>query len=471
MTIRLDIALIQILEGLGPIWFVVALCTLLFFVVAPLRRTVVAAVFMLVATQMWFGPFYFISRNLRWWVLGIVCVRGLLYIAKSKRPAGESRGVHRVLGALVTMALASAFWSDDATYAGALAASFAVGIILTFGIVWRLLDDEVLLGVFVRGVTAFALFIFGMGFVIAAMANYLDIGILIGITGTELGDRYQGLFINPNVAGVLGAILLPIVLAAPRSELRGLARFRWITVALIAASIYFSGSRSALLGSVFSTVVLALYKWGGGAFISMAVAGVILLVTVVYAPLEHIDESAVGHISRTEQLADLSGRFQLWEEGWNAAKDTLVFGKGWGENRALEGGKEGAIEHGGMQGGTNLHNAHLQLLIDLGVVGVALFWTFCLMVLAAGWKILRGHRTHRSALTIVIFASVVAMMADTVAHGWVFSTGSPSTLVFWGFCAMVIKEVDITRRTTFYVERPVRPDSRPPAHREPALAG
>jgi hypothetical protein len=106
--------------------------------------------------------------------------------------------------------------------------------------------------------------------------------------------------------------------------------------------------------------------------------------------------------------------------------------------------KEDALEAGSVQLASNLHNAHIQLLVDLGFAGVLLFWTFCGLVLHAGWRLLSGPRTPRTALTVVIFASVVAMMADTVVHGWVFSTGSPSTLVFWGFCAMVIKEVQRT---------------------------
>jgi O-antigen ligase len=108
--------------------------------------------------------------------------------------------------------------------------------------------------------------------------------------------------------------------------------------------------------------------------------------------------------------------------------------------------KEEALAHGGVSFGTNLHNAHLQLLVDLGLIGVALFWAWCGTVMRGGWRLLFGPRTPRSALTVVIFASVVAMMADTMVHGWVFSTGSPSTLVFWGFCAMVLHEVQRAER-------------------------
>jgi O-antigen ligase len=451
VTFRADQVILDMYVRLGPVWVLVALAIFAFACVAPLLRSVVAAVFLLVGTQVWFAPIHVISRSLRWYVLGVLAVRGAIYMVQAARPAGERATARNLVIALSLLALASTLWAEDGQFAFSLAGSYALGMVLTFGVLWRLLDQQDVMSVFARAVTIFSFVIFLTGFVVAGLAEVTNSARFLGATGfdtTRIGVRYSGVFYNPNMAGILGATVLPIVLATPRDYMRGVANIRWITVVLIALTIFMSGSRSAILGSVFAGVVLLLYRYGAGAFLTMIVGGVGVAALILYAPVEELDETSVGHITRLDRLSTLSGRLELWETGWAAAQDSLIFGRGWGENRVLEGSlysKQDALEQGGVRLGTNLHNAHLQLLVDLGLVGLALFWGFCICVLSAGWRLLRGRRTARSSLTVVVFASVVAMMADTVVHGWVFSTGSPSTLVFWGFCAMVLKEDDRTR--------------------------
>jgi hypothetical protein len=109
---------------------------------------------------------------------------------------------------------------------------------------------------------------------------------------------------------------------------------------------------------------------------------------------------------------------------------------------------ERASTYGYSGGATNLHSAHLQLLIDVGIVGIAVFWSFCACVLMAGRWILAAPRTPRNAFALVIFASALGMLADTWVHGSIWSMGNPTTLIFWGLCAVAIKEGDRARRMT-----------------------
>lgn len=449
MSYRLDQLLLGILDNPygGPLTAFLALMLLIYVSTARILRATVAAVFVLVGTQTWFGPVNLVCHTLRWWLLGILCVRGLVYMLRNAPIPGERRTAHHIVAALSTLAIASSLWASDMLYAGALAASFAVGMFLTFGLLWRLLDAADVIATFARSITVFSVVVFASGFVVAFLAQFFDSAEFLHATGFDIqlaGGRYSGVFYNANMAGILGATVLPIVLATPDQYLGNARRLRWFAIVLILTTIFLSGSRSAVIGSVFSITVLGLYRFGAGAVLTLGVGVVAVVMLAVYAPVEELDETAVGHITRTSRLSTLSGRVDLWQEGWDAAQGSLVFGKGWAESRVLEGGalsKEEALKEGGVQFGSNLHNAHLQLLVDLGFAGLILFWAFCALVLHAGWRLLCGERTPRTALTLVIFASVVAMMADTLVHGWVFSTGSPSTLVFWGFCAMVIKEV------------------------------
>ena len=444
MSWRLDETLLRVFDRLGPGWFVLALAVLGYVVARPIIRAMILGVFLLVSTQSWYGPIYVLSRELRWWVLGIVCIRGVLHVMRIPTRPGEGRMAHRMLFLLGGMALASCFWATSLRYSLEIAGSFVVGLVHSFWVLWRLIYEHDVVAAFARGVTWFALLVFGTGFgvtILSATFGWWDY-----YEATGWGGRYSGVFYNANMAGLLGAIVLPIVVAAPREYVGRIASFRLLVIALVAATVFFSGSRSAVIGAVFGTIVVWVYRYGTGGFMMLLLGGTTAAALLVFAPPEDLDESAVGHITRTKRIDTLSGRIELWEKGWAASQDSLVYGHGWAESRLLDGGDaELALERGGVVFGSNLHNAHLQLLVDLGFLGVAFFWGFCGVVLVGGMRLVRAPPTARNTLAIVVFASVVAMMADTFVHGSVFSTGSPNTLVFWGFCAIALKEAERVR--------------------------
>src|SRR5262249_6647925 len=159
-------------------------------------------------------------------------------------------------------------------------------------------------------------------------------------------------------------------------------------------------------GAAMAVIILSMYRYGAGAFFTVALGAIAVAAFAMYAPLDDvdIDASPIGHIARTKHLSTLSGRLELWEQGWADAQGHLLFGQGWGHSRDISG--EVDLDHaeltGHVAGATNLHNAHLQLLIDVGFVGVALFWAFCALVLRAGWVVLRAPRSPENGLALVL---------------------------------------------------------------------
>lgn len=448
MIWRVDLVLTSILERLGPVWLVAALGVLLFVTFGPLVRAMLVTIFVLVCTQVWWRPLYIFSHELRWLPLIILVFRGVFFVARGSGSGPDpTRMPRRIMVGMGALALASTMWSDNQAFTFNLAISFCLGLFVTFGLVWRLADDADVISNIARGAVAFAGLVFAAGFLVAWIAYTTDNRDFFAATNLEWGGRYSGVFINPNAAGMIGAMLLPIIVAAPREFLGGIVWLRVPVFLVTFATIFLSGSRSALIGSSMAILILAVYRYGGGALITIALGGVAVWALAVYAPMDDIDESAVGHIARTKHLSTLSGRMELWEQGWDAAQDRLAFGHGWGESRALGNvDLERAIETGQVVGATNLHNAHLQLLIDLGFVGVGLFWIFLLYVLRAGFHILMVPRSPRNGLALVIFTSALALIADTWVHGAIWSMGSPTTLAFWAVCVLSLREGARARR-------------------------
>jgi hypothetical protein len=445
---RLDLILEAVLNSLGPIWALVTFSIVLYAVFGRTMRATLLVICVLVCTQIWWGPLQIISRNLRWILLTILCLRGLMLAWRTPAPAWESKTARRLVTALGALAVMSGLWADDHWFSFYVGLTFCVGLVVTFGLLWRLADSPDVMEHFARGALVMALVLFGGGFVVVAV-SYATASWEF-YNATHFGDvagRYSGLFYNPNAAGLIATMLLPIVVAAPRRALASLEWLRLPTCGMMAATIFLSGSRSALIGAAIALVLLALYRFGFGAVMVIAVGGALAVLFVVANPIDDIDQSSVAHIARTKHLSTLSGRVELWEEGWREAQGHMTLGRGWSSSRILGADidTEEALEQGGMRNALNLHNAHLQLLIDLGVVGVSLFWAFCLTVVAAGWRILTAPKEATNAIGVVIFASVLTMLADTWVHGSIWSMGSPTTLAFWGLCVLTIKQGDRAR--------------------------
>lgn len=472
---RLDLVVLDIFERIGPLALVIALGILAYVAFGRLVRAFLLAVFVLVCTQVWWAPLGHLANSMRWILLMILFARGVLYVMRHRAPPGESQTARRIVWALAALVVASVLWSDHVVFSRNLALSFCLGLFVAMGLLWRLADDETVMPHFARGALVFAILIFGAGFVTAGIAYATESWRYFDATKLGWGRRYSGVFYNPNAGGLIGAMVLPILVASPREFLGRVAFLRPLAVALTFATIFLSGSRSALIGSAMAVVVLALYRFGAGALVTVALGGAAVGALAVYTPLDDVwieqaDASAVGHIVRTKHLATLSGRVELWQSGWDAAQGHLLLGQGWGANRVFSGDVdiERAAEVGHVQGAVNLHNAHLQLLIDVGIVGIALFWAFCATVMHAGWVILRAPRSARNGIGLVIFTSTLALLADTWVHGAIWSMGSPTTLAFWGLCVLTLKEADRVRREAAAGAPPQIPAPPPPRGLAPA---
>lgn len=433
--------------GLG--WTVVAVLILVFALFAPLSRALVLGFAVLIGTQCWHGPTYCITRAIRWWVVAILAVRAVRAVARlgrSTSPPSPGRTAMLLMGAL---AVGSALWAKDPRSSILLAASFVMGLVIIFIGLWRVLDHVDLAAQLPGPAAWFGLLVFGASYLAVLVAWATNDWPQWVRTGWE--GRFSGIFINANMLGLLGATLLPLVAAAPRQVLGRISAIRWLVVAAIGYAIFLSGSRSAIIGSAGALILILFYRNRAGAVALVTLGGAALWAGVTYAPLDayELDQSAFGHITRTKHLSTLSGRFELWELGLDAARENPVAGGGWGASRVLHDddfGSEDLMSAGGIYRGTNLHSAHIQILVDLGWTGLLLFWIYCADVMRFGLSVLGAARTARNETLLLVFASAAGMIADTFVHGGVFSMGSPSALIFWAFGTVCLKEGSLMRQ-------------------------
>lgn len=445
MNFRIDEGLLTILNGLGPVWFVVALGVLAYAAFGPILRGFGLTILLLVAAQCWYTPAFLIGRNLRWWVLLLVCARGILASFRIPRPPGEKAGGRSVALALGLVAIASCLWSDQKIYTLGVAASFVLSLVIAFVVLWSLYDAEDLLAGACRGAAILGLLVFGSSYLWYLQADATNDMLVLRAMGA--GGRFSGVMFNANMMGILAMTIVPALVAAPRSWLGAFARLRWPVIAVSLLALYMSGSRSALIGTGVALLILFLFRFGAGALLTVAIASVGIYVLVTSSAVEDIDATAVGHITRTKHIHTLSGRLELWEEGLDAIQGRQLVGLGWGNSRLLQGADpDAALEKGHVSNASNLHSTHIQILVDVGILGLGLLWAFSARVLLAGWTLLRSQRTERSTACVMVLACFVSALADSFVHGSVLSTGSPSALIFWSSAVIVLKEADRIRR-------------------------
>jgi O-antigen ligase len=437
---RLDILLLRMLDHYGPVWPVVTLLCLLYVVFARLSRSFVLGVAILLGAMLWYRPLVAVAHVLRWWIFAILAVRGTLHVLRMVR---ESRPVGRVplpLILLGTLALVSCLWAANLTFSFVVAGTFVCTLVLCYVVAWRLMETDGFLRALCVGAVVLALSLQGMGCLLGAWALVTGDGWLIGRTG--VGSRFSGVMHNANGNGVFGAVLWPIVLAAPRAYLGRLAGIRWLVLIALALAIVFSGSRTAAGVALMTTFVYALYRFRAGAVLTTGLVGCIGATMLLLTPLEELEGSAVDQvIVRSDTLDDLGGRMERWEMGWTTAQEKPVLGHGWGAARTLgDADVERSMALGRVKAATNLHSTHLSLLVDLGWVGLGLFWLFSARVVIAGMRILAAPPSPDATVSVLFFASTLGMLADTFVHNGVLSAGSPTAIVFWFSTAVVVKQ-------------------------------
>ena len=250
--------------------------------------------------------------------------------------------------------------------------------------------------------------------VLLVLAGFVGIGVL---AETALGTfrpwrsdyRFAGTC-HPNDQGLQCALLALVA---------GFAAFNdrdrpWLRRGLVVfglAGLALSKSRTTLLALIVAAAIgLVLRSRGLQRWLILSVGVALLCVGGIFSSfvsVAAIDQSAdIASLGRRENISSLTGRLPLWHELWKAADDRVLAGYGygafWGERNVLKYSRmlSWHIPHA--------HNAYLDSVLTVGVVGTALYLTWVLAT--AGLATARYGQSGRRAELFVACAVLFSLV-------------------------------------------------------------
>ena len=193
-----------------------------------------------------------------------------------------------------------------------------------------------------------------------------------------LGKSLRGVVpaIHPNELGLMAAIGLVVGLVRVIDPSYGkLRRILWLALVLAGFVVLFlAQARTSLAGAalavIFSGFLLKRLRplsW------SILVASIAVVAYYQLGGSLGIEDEVTLYVTRgvsDEHIKNLSGRTELWAAGWEMFKDAPLFGHGFSAGVRMLGPEYG------IPFGINMHSSHMQILVDVGLVGYLAWISF-----------------------------------------------------------------------------------------------
>jgi O-antigen ligase len=229
------------------------------------------------------------------------------------------------------------------------------------------------------------------------------LGLGLYAIGLAIGGHGTRVVVSPRPFGLFGVIIIAWFISGDRIGIRWA---KWVVAATVLLTVL-SLSRSALAAQL-GVIVLArfdphsLRSYIRTIGVVVGAAIVALLAVFEYAPLHHRffhgDTTSVGGFT-----LNVTGRDALWSAnwGWFLQKPWIGWGAGSSDTMttALPGHNAG-----------HPHNDYLRLLVDYGVVGLALWLISFYLLIRITWRAWQAMRDTRTPGERVHAAAVLSMI-------------------------------------------------------------
>jgi O-antigen ligase len=319
----------------------------------------------------------------------VITVRALFLLPVSSFRIGRTGAL---LGGYIGVTLLSALWSANLEITFIRAAQLF--ILFSYGLVAvSVLGPGRTLGILAGSLVLYVLLFSGM----AALFPFAS--------GTKPADipRFTWFALHPIGAGVFAATAALFVLIHtlfPHGTERPWWSFGlpvWFFIPPLVWVLLATHSRGPLFAFAIAATLLLARKYVIGTralltsdrmLLALLASGILLLIPVVTGKRGHRISYYVLRGQTTEEFVNMTGRTSLWDvaidllmqrpllgHGYQAARDVLLQQVNWGGHA---------------------HNALIDSLFSVGLVGAALLWTSFLLVLGASF--LRTMRTHPPAV-------------------------------------------------------------------------
>jgi O-antigen ligase len=261
--------------------------------------------------------------------------------------------------------------------------------------------------------------------VVLAASFYLGLGVLAEITAGTFrpgadGYRFAGT-LHPNRQGMNCALLIMASLALGS---RRPSRWKyWILATVAAGFLVLTGSRTSLASGL-----VGLGVWWGLTvaplrLLTNAILGIVCLLPLLLIAAswqgDRVDDAVrsmllLGRTSGDSGDATLTGRVPLWQECADYAAEHWLLGFGyksfWSPKRILQVSDN--------QGWSIMaaHNGYLETVLNVGVVGLALFGVILAAGILRAWRLARSTRGPAAAFAAAVLCWLAA---NSLLESWI----------------------------------------------------
>ncbi len=377
-------------------------------VAANVRALPLFLVFTMFVESLELGPGLRIGR-----LAGVMALAVLAYYVLVRGRAGlRPNALLAVAGALGFWMLLSTYWSTDSSlvYQTMFSYLLAISYLLAFAVLVRTADQLVAI---------FAVFAIGsLVFGLVSFATY---------AASSGAARAQGLQGDPNYFAVYQVIALPAALALSARERRPQRRLLYyVVVGVIILSVVSSLSRTGLIALAGVVSLTLLLPWrvffrNAGQKLSYALA-------LVVASTAAVIVGSTDFVARVQSILDPqsdatsgyrgSGRLDLWAAAVNGWHDSPWLGLGAGNFQSaaldlLQTTPGVNTTAGYIRANPVVHNAYLEVLTELGPVGLTLY--VGLLGITA-WFLLAAFKRARAVNEEIISRFSLALLVSLFGY-------------------------------------------------------
>lgn len=292
-----------------------------------------------------------------------------------------------VMGGFVLWSAASIFWSLDPGRAIGRTITY-VQLLVVVWLIWQLCNSHE------RHLALIQAYVLG------AYVSLVSVLISFALGSPLEAERYSGLDSNPNWLAIAIAIGIPMawhLSTLRRADLRFWLNLAYVPLAVLAIGL--TASRGGFLASLVALSLIPLTY--GGLVVWRKVFLFALLAGALYGAFTLLPEANIQRLAETSSEiseGDLTSRRFIWEAGLSAFDERPLRGFGSGNFPEVIEGTLGYAK--------SPHNAFVSVLVELGLIGVALFVSLLLLAVAP----MLSSAPHRAFYVVLWLTLLVGML-------------------------------------------------------------
>ena len=224
---------------------------------------------------------------------------------------------------------------------------------------------------------------------------------------------------NANMLGAYLVIIFPLVLAEMIVSKRKISRVMYfVSACLIFACTILTGSRGAWMAIIISTIIfMVIYNFKN--ILLIIGLGCTVPLWYIFLP-SYITERFISIFTFADSSAQM--RLKIWTGAWNMAKNNLFTGIGVGERAFKVVYSDYAIP--GAESAVHAHSLPLQILVDIGIVGLIVFALIIFMYSQKCFVEIKQLNKKRRSKTMIIaglssiISALIVGLADNIWYNY-----------------------------------------------------